>query len=512
MPIFCPKHWRSATVSGIRRKSVPTNEQIVGGGGEPFCHIVSLTSLWGLPWYYFHFRARLFSLGCAALLCLGAGCEPVHFIYEIDLRPKGDQIERTLTLRLSNTGGTNEPPAAELAKLARIYPNTFQPDQKKTLGFVGTFRERMPDDVGGRGSYLRFTNRMGSSYSYVERFRGDADGAGQIERRQLAAQTMARLSRGWCKQEFGREPGWPKLREYIDQQLAHDLLAVSLFATPVESPAAGDPSMFGLFEFMDQFAVRFGQYLLERGYIAASELPALVRRAQAEWDNRGWLAAVVGHHLGRSPTHPALAVIADEKRMKASWEKYVTSRETIKLLAEYAKKKPWPPHAEDPKPEEALEILGSSLQGGPTAPSDDLTVRLHVSFRPHDTNGEWDEETHAVLWKDQDLSRQLPTLCFAAWSEPAIGYQTEHFGNVILDEDALAEYSHWYRELANIEAADWDRFLDDLKPNEELVERLESFRFSSGATADRAELLKKSILKKRDESEAKPPPEAGRQK
>ena len=62
----------------------------------------------------------------------------------------------------------------------------------------------------------------------------------------------------------------------------------------------------------------------------------------------------------------------------------------------------------------------------------------------------------------------------------------------------------WYRQLASTEAAERNRFVDDLKPVEGLVERLETFRYSSGAVADGADLLKKSILKKREESKAKP--------
>ena len=62
----------------------------------------------------------------------------------------------------------------------------------------------------------------------------------------------------------------------------------------------------------------------------------------------------------------------------------------------------------------------------------------------------------------------------------------------------------WYRQLASNEAAEWDRFVGGLKPAEGLTERLERVRYSNGVAADGAELVTKSILKKREESKAKP--------
>jgi hypothetical protein len=108
-----------------------------------------------------------------------------------------------------------------------------------------------------------------------------------------------------------------------------------------------------------------------------------------------------------------------------------------------------------------------------------------------------------VLW-EWNSNQEFPTLCFAVWSEADGRYQTEHFGCALLEGQALAEYSFWYRTLNENEAAEWEGFIDELQPTEELAERLDEFSFSSGAAADGADLLKKSILKKREGSKPKP--------
>jgi hypothetical protein len=255
--------------------------------------------------------ARSFSGACAVvLLCLVAGCDYSRSVYEIELWPKGDQMERTLVVSLSS-GGTNAPPDEELAKFAEIYPETCEPDQEKKRGFVGTFGARMPDDVGGRGSYVRVTNRMGSAYTYVERFRGSADEAAEVEHRRKAAATEARLSRGWCEQEFGREPGWGSLREFIDRNLAHDLLAISLLGSKIELHDAAPSNVLVELASLGEIMVRVSQYLLERDYITTGELSKAVHSLQDPDDRRVWVAAVLGRKLGLSPSDPALGVITD---------------------------------------------------------------------------------------------------------------------------------------------------------------------------------------------------------
>jgi hypothetical protein len=446
---------------------------------------------------FMHTRS-LFRVCVAGLLCLAAGCGSDD-VYEIDLTPKGDQLERKLVMWIAD-GGTNAPSPRETARIALLYPSTFQPDHGKQRGFIGTFGGRMPEDIGARGTYVRYTNRMGSTSLYVERFRGDADAAAQIERRQQAAATTTRFIRGWCKQEFGREPGWRKLREFIDRNLAHDLLTVSLYLSPVGAEE-GDPELG--WDSLQELLVRVGEYFFERDYFTIEDLPGIMHGL--DQDNPTCLAAIVRRKLGRPAEGASLAVFSDRKRLEASWDKYLASTPDYrKLLAEFKQSKD--PKAEPPKPSAVFDQAGSKLLDESSLPRAQLSLRLHVQCEPYATNGEWDETTQTVQWNRKRLDAKLPALRFASWSEPEADYQKEHFGCVFLDGDALAMYSFWYRQLASSEAAEWERFLNGLDPTQALVERLEAFRFRGGAAADGAELLRKAILKKREESKAKPQP------
>jgi hypothetical protein len=179
----------------------------------------------------------LFGICVAGLLSLATGCgNPT--VYEIDLTPKGDQVERKLVLWVSAaTNEIREPAAEELSRIAPLYARMFQPGHEKKSGFVGTFQERMPADVGIRGTYTRLASPMGATYIYVERFYGNNDLAAQLERRRKAAETVAQYVGGWCEQEGGREPGFANLRAFIDTNLAHDLLSVSLYVSPLGESA-----------------------------------------------------------------------------------------------------------------------------------------------------------------------------------------------------------------------------------------------------------------------------------
>ncbi len=62
--------------------------------------------------------------------------------------------------------------------------------------------------------------------------------------------------------------------------------------------------------------------------------------------------------------------------------------------------------------------------------------------------------------------------------------QTVRFGKVVLDDIELASYCLWYRGLSKDEANEWDGFIDSLKSEGEVVERLQAFRFSRESSKD----------------------------
>jgi hypothetical protein len=197
----------------------------------------------------------------------------------------------------------------------------------------------------------------------------------------------------------------------------------------------------------------------------------------------------------------------DSERLERSWNRYMRTNEDFrKILAEFEKSMPQGRHTTNANPEDALDELALILEGGRSTRPTELSVRLHTSCKPYDTNGKTDEQALEVEWTDVYLNPQFPTLCYASWSEPDGQFQNQHFGSVVLEEGDLARYALWCRDLTVEAGAEWERVLDELKPTEELGERLEAFRFSNGAAAHGAELLRKSILKKREESKVKPRP------
>jgi hypothetical protein len=58
-------------------------------------------------------------------------------------------------------------------------------------------------------------------------------------------------------------------------------------------------------------------------------------------------------------------------------------------------------------------------------------------------------------------------------------FQKEHLGKVALTGDELMQYCLWRSSQDTHSGAEWDDFLAGLKPGTRLMERLDSFRFSS---------------------------------
>ena len=108
-----------------------------------------------------------------------------------------------------------------------------------------------------------------------------------------------------------------------------------------------------------------------------------------------------------------------------------------------------------------------------------MKVALHVSVEPVYTNGEWDGEG-AVMWTEyvrgrRGVGENLPDILHAIWSEPTTDFQTKHFGHVVLEGEALAEYVFWHTSLPINMAEPWDKFLASLEPGHELVTEFRQF-------------------------------------
>src|SRR5438552_12463416 len=83
----------------------------------------------------------------------------------------------------------------------------------------------------------------------------------------------------------------------------------------------------------EEFGVRFGQYLVERGYLKIEDLPVLFRIMVENWNEQPVMVIVqrfVAEKLGvpRSGPMPAsVAALADPAKTVKSWEKYLETTE-----------------------------------------------------------------------------------------------------------------------------------------------------------------------------------------
>jgi len=460
-------------------------------------------------------------LGIAALGMILCGCDFNE--YRIELTPHGDRIERKLTVW--RTGGADESgkprkgefPAEELAAIAKAYPKQVETDDPNVHVFVGRFGQKMPRDLGGDGSYVRMPTRMGSAFAYVERFRGNDDLFGQIDKQREAIDETVDLLIGWFRNELPDDAGRKKLLAFMDTSFRKDLKNLTVYAWA--SRAAGLYKKSGTAE--GEFLVRVIQYLKERKYFAPKDVPRIVRAFTEEFqkDSAGWLPALlqrlIADRMGVKPTDPvpdSLAFLSNAEKAGESLRAYLKGTKTYRRkLAEWKKQRTETiergeedPDAEPPDPitacfpELGMNLIPMSFGGS----ADALHVSLAAPVKPFETNGTWDAKAAQVTWKDSlHGDDTLPTFCYALWAEPDGTFQKKHFGKVVLDGQYLAFYCAWRKGLAKAEAGEWDAFVDGLAGGKEVPAKLKSFRLSTGG---HAEVVVKEILKALEPPE--PPP------
>ena len=130
--------------------------------------------------------------------------------YELTLSPAGNSLERALKVKHVTSQGSYDPAAfdEEMRQIAEGY-HADAPDSATAHVFRGSFAGRMPKDVGGYGTFTRWDTSLGSAAAYVERFRGDDDVAGELDRRRAASDRLVDLLVAWLEREiFGMHPLW----------------------------------------------------------------------------------------------------------------------------------------------------------------------------------------------------------------------------------------------------------------------------------------------------------------
>lgn len=446
---------------------------------------------------------KLFSLVClAALAALVAGCP--HNDYTVELTPREKVVERQLVFYRADGTDTNGAPkyvpfpSNELAAITALYPADHLTQEGERHFAKGDFSNAMPGDVGGAGSYRQLATSLGTAGFYVERFRGSDDLAARANAQLAAADQLTDLVIGWSRAEFGREPGYKKLRRFLDGDFRRDLKNLSLYSWAGEiSSAYGKGAN-------EEFIVRFGQYLHERGYLRIEDAASLVQVYAGGDDARGLLLVqkFLAEKLGVPPAGPmpkSLALLADPAAADQSWKKYLTGTELYQArLRQWKKDKKLQPDLEKPEPAEPVGELASTLPAfGSTGEEDHLTVRLTLTAAPDHTNGKWDATRSQMVWESGLESREpaarLPVFCFANWTQPDEGFQREHFGRVALNGDELLKYCLWRGGLHVALADEWEKLLTSCRPGGELTNRLAAFEFSVPGNTNAAALGKKLL-------------------
>ncbi len=386
----------------------------------------------------------------AALALLVTGCP--HNQYVVQLKPRGNSIERTLVfyredgVKNDGTPKYQEFDEEELALIAGVYPARGVTQAGEGYVARGVFTNALPDDVGGAGAYTNLTTSLGEAGFYVERFRGNDDLAGMSERRLQAADRLADLMTGWSQAELGREPGYDKLRQFLEVDFRRDLKNLSEYWWEGRL-AGGYGTNAG-----EEFAVRFGQYLVEHGYFTIAEIPGLFRDVSGD-DPQAmlrWFQRLVARKMGVPDSQPvpaSLGFLADDTKMNESFDKYLAGTELFRArLKQWEQDEKLDPNLDRPKPRDLVQEASDTLidfKIFDTAEADHLVVQLSVPVSPVHSNGRWDEVLKQVVW-DTDIQNRtnathLPVACYASWARANEAFQQEHLGKVALTGDELTQ-------------------------------------------------------------------------
>ncbi len=457
----------------------------------------------------------------AAMVLMFAGCGQSND-YTVELIPRGDFIERKLIIYtttdgkpkagITNSQSLKSSEKDELAAITALYPAHSLISVSNHYILKGDFTNKLPNDVGNAGVYKHLATSLGESGFYVERFRGNNDLAGLSEQRLKAADQLADLFVGWSQMELGRQPGFYKLRQFLDVDFRRDLKNLIEFGWERQLVAGYNTNA------TEEWGVRVGQYLYEHGYFTLEEIPGLFSES---WDNQQRLRLriqrLVARKMGISETQPVpalLSILTNETHLAKSFDKYFSSTAIYRAkLKQWEKEKKTRPDLKKPEPDEvATKAIAYVLVYFIEPEGDNLTVRLSLPTPPIHSNGRWDEKLKQVIWETPIEVRTTnafhrPFSCYASWAQVNEVFQKEHLGKVALTGDELTKYCLWRSSLEPKFGDEWDAFLASLKPGADLVEKIDVFQFSgesnqagtnqppviSSLSTDLRSLLKKAL-------------------
>ncbi len=408
------------------------------------------------------------------------GC--IQTDYDLELTPQADRLKRSVHVH-HQTKDAAEKRQPDDERIAKEYGRESQAGRQHQ-NYDASFTGRLPFDIGGHGTYTHFDTPLGSVSLYLERFRGDADLAGILERRKAAVDHLVTLLIGWLGAELAHDPNWPQFSEFLGREFRRDLFNLSLnlwHESSMPKPdALSDPAMKVL------------QHLVEREYLQPDELPAIqraIRDAQHDDHQRllGWVRRLIVARLNdQTEPAPELPFLESWPKLQASLRKYLATTEEYGIARTgWLENKKTNPAAEEPDPLVVFdEVLRQNFAGILQLGGDQLTVTLNLDRPAISTNGE-NIDGQKLEWPAYLLpnGEMPPRLLYAVWDEPNDLTQQLLFGGTVLSGERLLTYAMWYAGLSDAERTAWDEFLAGVSPGPDLLPRLRAFRFP-GEAAD----------------------------
>jgi predicted amidohydrolase len=430
--------------------------------------------------------SRLTLVAAVLSSVLSAGC--VRDAYLLELTPDGAGFQRQLTAwqvgaASSDEQTSNRPiDARQLEHLERIYGSSTTIEDGKKLVFAGRFSDRMPADIGGYGSWMRYESSLGAVTSYSERFRGSDNLEQQLAERRVFVDRLVDLMIGWLRSEMDKAPDLARVEAFLDESLRQDLRNVAVYAwihPVIEAQTDVDAS---------EIEHRLWQYLQERDYWRPADLPHWTIAVTTLDELPQRLTQAVQRSLARKigvpddqPIPQDLAFLADADYVRQSLEAFLQQTgEYREVYEDWRREHPDAPESEAPKAVDSVvsAIVGPLVLGKPQpGGAADLEVWLNSGAEPHETNGRWDAALGRVTWEHRLDASPLPAFSYAIWSDPDVETQQARFGRTVLTGQGLAEYVLWYESLDAEQAKVWDQFIDQCLPGPQLRTRIEAFRF-----------------------------------
>lgn len=400
------------------------------------------------------------------LLLIIAGCE--EYKYCIEMKPCDQGIERKLTY-------PRNLPEDKRAAIAKLYEKRIDPNI-----FWGRFDTNLPNDVGGAGFYTTFQADMGRTTLYSERFGGDDNLNDTLQKVQMIADHSVDFLIGWLEHELGNDPNFARLKVFCNENVRHDVknLAVYFWLSDNFPKSQNNTT--------EEMLMRMVHYVMERGYLRPKRMYLFVAGSIADDEQiLQLLRQCIADKMGYSSPEIAierLGFLSDTKRVEQSMKRYIRTTDFFAKAWEARKLQENDPNAEPPQID-----LGEFIMHDIDFEFDffswsekKVEVKLACTNEPFNTNGEWNQQANQVVWVRKIAGdEKLPTFFYAAWSEPNREYQQEHFGRVVLCDEDLAQYCIWRENLDEGKAQEWDSFILSLNPGEDLIGRLNAFRFSA---------------------------------